>query len=73
MNADLHNLFLDVLEVDSIGDADSVDTIPNWDSVRHLNLMLAIEERFGVQWDAEQMMTLTSVAAVTEALGQRAS
>lgn len=39
-----------ILEVDAaaIGEDASMDTIPSWDSLRQMNLVLALEESFGV-------------------------
>jgi acyl carrier protein len=47
----------------------SPETIENWDSMQHLNLVLAIEEKFGVQLspeDIEQMKNVGAVAALVE-------
>jgi len=33
---------------DKIGDDTSIDTVATWDSLRHLNLVIALEERFNV-------------------------
>jgi acyl carrier protein len=49
----------------------SPETIENWDSIQHLNLVLAIEEKFGVQLDPEdieQMKNIGAVAALVEKL-----
>ena len=49
----------------------SPETIENWDSMQHLNLVLAIEEKFGVQLDPEdieQMKNIGAVAALVERL-----
>jgi len=49
----------------------SPETIENWDSMQHLNLVLAIEEKFGVQLepeDIEQMKSIGAVAALVEKL-----
>jgi acyl carrier protein len=49
----------------------SPETIENWDSMQHLNLVLAIEEKFGVQLepeDIEQMKNIGAVAALVEKL-----
>jgi acyl carrier protein len=46
-------------------------TIDNWDSMQHLNLVLAIEEKFGVQLDPEdieRMKNIGAVAALVEKL-----
>jgi len=44
------------------------DTCPTWDSLAHLNLMLAIEDAFGVTLTVEEMAELTSVAAILRRL-----
>ena len=36
------------VSVESITDDSSSDTIENWDSLRHLNLIIALEEEFKV-------------------------
>jgi len=49
----------------------SPETIENWDSMQHLNLVLAVEEKFGVQLDPEdieQMKNIGAVAKVVEKL-----
>jgi acyl carrier protein len=49
----------------------SPETIENWDSMQHLNLVLAIEEKFGVQLepeDIEQMKNIGAVAKLVEKL-----
>jgi acyl carrier protein len=49
----------------------SPETIENWDSMQHLNLVLGIEEKFAVQLepeDIEQMKNIGAVAALVEKL-----
>lgn len=56
---------------DKITVESSPETIETWDSMQHLNLVLAIEERFGVQLepeDIEQMKNIGAVAALVERL-----
>jgi acyl carrier protein len=56
---------------DRITAESSPETIENWDSMQHLNLVLAIEEKFGVQLepeDIEQMKNIGAVAALVEKL-----
>ena len=47
----------------------SPDTVENWDSVQHLNLVLALEEKFNLQLspeEIEQMKTLGATAQLIE-------
>jgi acyl carrier protein len=39
-----------------------------WDSVRHLMIMLAIEEKFGVTFDEKQITSLTNRATIAAAV-----
>jgi acyl carrier protein len=71
MREDLREVLLNVLEVDSISEADSAETIANWDSVRHLSLVMALEERFGVTFDANEIPDLVSVARIQAALSPK--
>ena len=49
------------------GDASSA-TIAEWDSVRHLQLMLALEEEFNVQFDADELVSLRTVPLIIQRL-----
>ena len=51
-----------VLEVpaDSIGPDTSMDTVESWDSLRHLTLVLSLEQEFGVSIDDEDAGSITS-------------
>ena len=64
------------IPADRITAESSPETIENWDSIQHLNLVLAIEEKFGVQLepeDIEQMKNIGAVAALVEKLQSTAS
>jgi acyl carrier protein len=61
------------VEPGALTDADSPQTIAEWDSVGHLNLVLAIEAEFGVQFSPDEMAELTSVGAIRERLSGASS
>jgi acyl carrier protein len=46
--------------LESIADDASSDNIENWDSLRHLNLILALEEEFGVSIPDEEVGNLVN-------------
>lgn len=59
------------IPADRITAESSPELIENWDSMQHLNLVLAIEEKFGVQLepeDIEQMKNIGAVATLVEKL-----
>ena len=51
----------------------SSGTIAEWDSVRHLQLMLALEEEFNVQFEADELVSLRSVTLIDQRLRASAS
>ena len=54
---------------DAIGAESSPETVEGWDSIQHLNLVLALEERFGFQLspeDMDEMRTVGQIAHVVE-------
>lgn len=54
-------LTVDVTAIDSEA---SMDTIPTWDSLRHMNLVLALEEEFKVSIPDEDAANITSYALI---------
>lgn len=48
---------------DTITAESSPQSIESWDSMQHLNLVLAIEERFGVRFEPEEMEEMKNVGA----------
>ncbi len=63
--ADLFNI-----PVGEVTDTSSAETIKNWDSVQHLNLVLALEESFGIQFEPDEIENLQSVDGIVEAIGK---
>ena len=51
----------------------SPETIESWDSVQHLNLVLALEEKFGVQLEPEDIEQMKNIGAVVTLLEKRQS
>jgi len=43
-----------------INEDSSMDNVPNWDSLRHMNLILALEEEFKVSIPDEDAGNITS-------------
>ena len=52
-----------------IPDDASIGDTPGWDSLGHANLMLALEEEFGVELPAEAYVDLQSLPEIVTYLG----
>lgn len=51
---------------EAINEASSPDTIGAWDSMRHLNLILAIEEEFNIRFSDEQTAQMLNYRLIVE-------
>jgi len=52
------------LPAERVGEDSSPETIAAWDSMQHLNLVLALEEKFNVQFTPEEMEQMRSVRQI---------
>lgn len=62
------------VNIESVDDKASMDTIKSWDSLGHMNLILSIEEEFNVVIPDEEVGSITSyklIALVVEELLQK--
>ena len=56
------------LSVEGIREDSSPDTIEAWDSLRHMNLVLALEEAFGIQFTEEEIVEMLNVQLIVDIL-----
>ena len=61
-------LFEDILDGDSgsISKDTVPDDVPGWDSVGHMSLVSGLEEEFGVEFDVDDIMEMSTVARIVE-------
>ncbi len=69
----IHRVVAQVFGVplESVRDESSPDTIPAWDSLTHINLILALEAEFGVSLTPEDTMEMISVRLIRLILLER--
>jgi acyl carrier protein len=56
------------LPVDALNDASSPENTSKWDSLAALNLVLALEEEFGIKLNTREIGSMRSIAAVRDVL-----
>jgi len=59
------------IPADSISDDTSMDTVESWDSINHMNLVLAIEEEFAVSIPDEDAANITSYPLIRLVLDEQ--
>ena len=66
----LYNTLAVILGIDrgELSEESSPDTIQNWDSLNHLNIILAVEGEFGVGLSPEDAMEMRNVGLIRSIL-----
>lgn len=70
MTSKLFILIAEILEIppNAINIQTSVATEQRWDSLRHMQIVFAVEDAFGIHFRDEEIPMLTSVRAISDAL-----
>jgi acyl carrier protein len=57
----------DVLSISpgQLTEQSSPKNVESWDSIRHLNLVLALEDRFALQFEPEEMEQMETIGKIT--------
>jgi acyl carrier protein len=56
------------VQINELSEDSSPETIQTWDSLKHMNLVLALEEEFGVRFSDEKIIQMLSIGLITEAV-----
>ncbi len=56
--------------LERVNEDTSPDTVKTWDSLRHMKLMMALEEELGVQFTADQIVEMISVGLILAVLDE---
>jgi acyl carrier protein len=75
MKDKIKNIMSAVFDIDKdiIGDDASTTNLENWDSINHMNLVLAIEEEFNIVFDDEEIVQITSLKSIEDTLAKKVS
>jgi len=67
----LKELFLEIFDIegDEYGDDLTYEDTPDWDSLGHMKMVAALTEKFGVEFDIEEVMAMESVAHIKRIVG----
>jgi len=73
MESRIKSVMASVFEVDSsqINSDTSPDTLESWDSLKHMNLILALEEEFGVEFDDDDIISMISYKLIVLILKEK--
>jgi len=69
----IKEIMADVLNLDSksIDETTAKDHIESWDSLNHINLVMAIEQEFQVSFDVSEIESMLSFSDIMEVLDRK--
>jgi acyl carrier protein len=56
------------IDIESINNDSSPDNIENWDSLKHMNLIVALEEEFEIEFSDEEIIDSMNYALIVNIL-----
>ena len=71
--AKLNEVFQDVFDDEEItvNDATTADDIEDWDSLEHINLIVAVENAFGVKFNMGQVNGMKNVGEMVDIIMEK--
>lgn len=69
----VHKVVAQVLgaSIETLTDADGPSSIESWDSLAHINLVLALEAEYGIRFSSDEAVEMLSVGAIRKILIDR--
>ena len=75
ISSEIEALVREVLNLDSATSIDSLEAsnCPAWDSLRHVELVLKLQTKFGIKLSSSEMVGMRSVAQIKQTVIGRAN
>ena len=69
----LNEVFQDVFDDEdiSVNDSTTADDIEDWDSLEHINLIVAVERAFGIKFTMGETTSMKNVGAMVDIIASR--
>jgi acyl carrier protein len=64
----LKQVLCGALKCDEISYSDTIDTVDMWDSMTHMEIMVALENNYAVRVEPGEIIMLTSIKAIQDYL-----
>ena len=69
----IKEILADVLELskEQIDETITMENVDTWDSLRHMEIMLAIEGKFGIQFEPDELVDMTSYSDIKKLVADK--
>ncbi|MFQ5671491.1 MAG: acyl carrier protein [Nitrospinales bacterium] len=73
MDDKLRTILAQAIDVDAeeLTDESSPDTMPEWDSFAHLNMVASIEQEYGISLTLEEVIEMQSLPKIKEVIARK--
>lgn len=73
MKEQVRRVIAAILEIpeSSVNDSSSPDTLEGWDSVNHINIILAMEQEFSLTFTDEEIVEMLSFELIVEVIKEK--
>jgi acyl carrier protein len=73
VSKELTSVILKVLALDEwdIGDDTLASEVPGWDSLNHINVILAVESHFGIRFENSELFRLKNIGDLQRMLDKK--
>lgn len=59
------------IEINSINDNTSPETVESWDSLKQMNIIVALEEEFDIEFSDEDIVEMLNFRLICEVVGEK--
>ena len=59
------------IEINSINDNTSPETVESWDSLKQMNIIVGLEEEFDIEFSDEDIIEMLSFRLICEVVGEK--
>ena len=63
----MEEIFTDIMDL-KLNDETSADDIEEWDSLSHIQIIVAIEKAFGIKFSSQEMITWKNVGDMVDCI-----
>ena len=69
----IKEILADVLELskEQIDETITMENVDTWDSLRHMEIMLAIEGKFGIQFEPDELVDMTTYSDIKTLVNEK--
>jgi acyl carrier protein len=75
MKSKIKDIMSAVFEVNAsdIPDTANTSNVENWDSLNHMNLVVALEQEFNITFDDEEIVQITSLDTIEKVVSRKSN